>query len=78
MPDELITINGKNYLLVDNTYPRLGVGYATNIYQDPMTRTDLEEIGVIRKILRIDDEHIRADIEFDGEREFFQRTICRF
>ena len=73
----VVLIDDEDVRLVANTSPDLGVGKATMIYDDPISRENPEGVAVIREILRdMGDGMIRADVEFQNEPgETYSRLI---
>ncbi len=76
MINEKITLKtGEEIMVVGNLKARQG--YATKIYQDPISRKNLEGLAVIRKVVHSsDDKFLNADVEFVDElHELFRRQI---
>jgi len=76
--DKLVTIGRKQHIFVENWDSRLAVGYATCIYQKPITREDYEGIGVILEMLRDDGGvllHCRIQFQHDSPEDSYRRTI---
>ena len=75
-----VTFQGRAVRLIANTEPSLGVGDATEIFDDPATRQRSEGLAVIREIdqRRSDAEFIEARIEFvDEPGVYYSRRIYR-
>jgi hypothetical protein len=75
--EQMVAVDGREYPVVPNG-EATRAGVATEIYQDPLTRTKLEGVAVIRTVVKTDGGMLSVKVEFvDDPGMLYRRQIWR-